>query len=246
MVVAVIDTGITSHPDLNVNILAGYDFISDAATARDGNGRDGDPADEGDWHSDSGCAVSIPTDMAPIWPTPRSMPRSFRSVYWAAAAVRCRTSPMPSYRRPTSGGSCLPANANPAEVINMPLGGGTCSATMQTAINSAVSRGTTVVAAGDSSTNVSGALPANCANVIAVAATTSAGAKVSYSNFGAGIDICGAGSAILSTRNSGTTTPGTANYAWYNGTPMAAPHVARVVALVQSAATRPLTLRRSA
>ncbi len=58
MVVAVIDTGITSHPDLNANILAGYDFISDAATVRDGNGRDSDPADEGDWNSDSGCAVS--------------------------------------------------------------------------------------------------------------------------------------------------------------------------------------------
>ncbi|WAT14371.1 S8 family serine peptidase [Xanthomonas fragariae] len=107
-----------------------------------------------------------------------------------------------------SGGSVngLSANANPAEVINMSLGGGgTGLATMQNAINSAVSRGTTVmVAAGDSSANVCGAVPANCANVIAVASTTSAGAKASYSNLGAG-------SAILATLNSGTTTPGTAS-----------------------------------
>ncbi|MEE7566353.1 S8 family serine peptidase, partial [Xanthomonas sp. Kuri4-3] len=132
-----------------------------------------------------------------------------------------------------SGGSVsgVPANANPAEVINMSLGGsGTCSTTYQNAINGAVSRGTTVVvAAGNSATNVSSSVPANCANVIAVAATTSAGAKASFSNYGTGIDVSAPGQGILSTLNSGTTTPGNASYASYNGTSMAAPHVAGVV-----------------
>ncbi|WP_353939326.1 S8 family serine peptidase, partial [Acinetobacter baumannii] len=50
VVVAVIDTGITNHADLNANILPGYDFISDAAMARDGGGRDNNPNDEGDWY----------------------------------------------------------------------------------------------------------------------------------------------------------------------------------------------------
>ncbi|MFA4787883.1 S8 family serine peptidase, partial [Xanthomonas perforans] len=58
VVVAVIDTGIVSHPDLDASILPGYDFISDATAARDGNGRDNNPADEGDWNSTSGCATS--------------------------------------------------------------------------------------------------------------------------------------------------------------------------------------------
>lgn len=146
-----------------------------------------------------------------------------------------------------SGGtvSGVPANANPAEVINMSLGGsGTCSSTYQNAINGAVSRGTTVavaVAAGNSNSNsnanVANFTPASCANVISVASLTSAGARSSFSNVGTTIDISGPGSAILSTLNTGTTTPGSASDASYNGTSMADPHVAGVVALVQSAAS---------
>lgn len=53
IVVAVLDTGITSHPDLNANVLPGYDMISEDAggplTANDGNGRDADASDPGDW-----------------------------------------------------------------------------------------------------------------------------------------------------------------------------------------------------
>jgi serine protease len=49
IVIGDIDTGITSHPDLNSKILTGYDFISDVPTANDGNGRDSDPSDPGDY-----------------------------------------------------------------------------------------------------------------------------------------------------------------------------------------------------
>ena len=49
VVVAVLDTGITAHSDLAANVVAGYDFITDAAAARDGDGRDADPSDAGDW-----------------------------------------------------------------------------------------------------------------------------------------------------------------------------------------------------
>ncbi|MCC4598764.1 S8 family peptidase [Xanthomonas melonis] len=257
VVVAVIDTGITSHPDLNANILPGYDFISDAATARDGNGRDSNPADEGDWNSTSGCPVSNSSwHGTHVAGTVAAVTNNGVGV--AGTAFNAKVVPVRVLGRCggslsdisdaiiwSSGGSVsgVPANPNPAEVINMSLGGtGACSVTMQNAINGAVSRGTTVVvAAGNSSANVSTALPANCNNVVAVAATTSAGAKASYSNFGAGIDVSAPGSAVLSTLNSGTTTPGSASYASYNGTSMAAPHVAGVVALVQSVAPTALT-----
>ena len=48
VVVAVIDTGITNHSDLNANVVGGYDFISDPAVSVDGDGRDSNPSDEGD------------------------------------------------------------------------------------------------------------------------------------------------------------------------------------------------------
>lgn len=57
-VIAVLDTGLTAHPDLNgARILPGFDMVSDwdSATGRgyanDGDGRDADPTDPGDWVS---------------------------------------------------------------------------------------------------------------------------------------------------------------------------------------------------
>ncbi|KAG0776394.1 hypothetical protein G6F22_012599 [Rhizopus arrhizus] len=261
VVVAVIDTGITNHPDLNANILPGYDFISDAAMARDGGGRDSNPNDEGDWYGANECGPGIPasnsswhgTHVAGTVAAVTNNSTGVAGTAFNAKVVPVRvlgkcggyTSDIADAIVWASGGtvSGVPANANPAEVINLSLGGGgSCSSTYQNAINGAVGRGTTVVvAAGNSNTNVSSSVPANCANVIAVAATTSAGARASFSNYGAGIDISGPGQSILSTLNTGTTTPGSATYASYNGTSMAAPHVAGVVALMQSVAPSPLS-----
>ncbi|MBG3851849.1 S8 family serine peptidase [Xanthomonas hortorum pv. carotae] len=261
VVVAVIDTGITSHPDLNANVLPGYDFISDAARARDNNGRDNNAADQGDWRAANQCGTGVPaansswhgTHVAGTIAAVTNNSTGVAGTAFNARIVPIRalglcggtTSDIADAIVWASGGmfSGVPANANPAEVINMSLGGnGTCSSTYQNAINGAVSRGTTVVvAAGNSNMDVSTSVPANCPNVIAVAATTSSGAKASFSNFGKGVDIAAPGQSIVSTLNTGTTVPGNAAYAVYSGTSMAAPHVAGVVALMQSVALNPLT-----
>ncbi len=261
VVVAVLDTGITNHSDLNANILPGYDFIGDTTVSNDGNGRDSDPSDPGDWVAANQCGGTHAaqnsswhgTHVAGTIAAVTNNAKGVAGVAYGAKIVPARVlgtcggydSDIADAIVWASGGtvSGVPANANPAEVINLSLGGsGACGTTTQNAINSAVSRGTTlVIAAGNDNTNVSNASPANCNNVIAVGAITSTGARASYSNYGSLIDIAAPGSNILSTLNSGTTTPGTETYAAYNGTSMATPHVAGVVALIQSVATTPKT-----
>lgn len=257
VIVAVIDTGITSHPDLAANVLAGgYDFISTTSIANDGGGRDADPSDPGDWQTLFQCGFANPLPRNSSWHgthvagTIAAVTNNATGV--AGMAFGAKVLPVRALGRCggnlsdiidaivwSSGGTVagVPAiGANKAHVINMSLGGGGgCSTAMQNAINGAVSRGTTVVvAAGNSNANVSGFTPASCANVIAVGATDSAGAKAGFSNYGAGVDLSGPGVGILSTINLGTTTPGAAGYTNYSGTSMASPHVAGVVALMLS------------
>ena len=52
VIVAVLDTGVRwNHPDLDGKLVGGYDFISESVIANDGDGRDSNPADPGDWIS---------------------------------------------------------------------------------------------------------------------------------------------------------------------------------------------------
>ncbi|HET6783823.1 MAG TPA: S8 family serine peptidase, partial [Pseudoxanthomonas sp.] len=260
-VVAVLDTGITNHSDLNANILPGYDFIIDTAVSNDGNGRDSDPSDPGDWVTANQCGGVHAaqnsswhgTHVAGTVAAVTNNAKGVAGVAYSAKVVPVRVlgtcggydSDIADAITWASGGtvSGVPANANPAEVINLSLGGsGACGTTTQTAINGAVSRGTTlVIAAGNDNVNVSNASPANCNNVVAVASVTSTGARSSFSNYGALIDIAAPGSTIMSTLNTGTTTPGSETYANYSGTSMATPHVAGVVALIQAVSATPKT-----
>lgn len=258
--VAVLDTGRTPHPDLDGNTVAGYDFVSSATNARDGNGRDSNPNDEGDWVTTNQCGSNPAqnsswhgTHVAGTIAAVTNNGTGVAGVAFGARIQHARVlaacggslSDIADAIVWASGGSVsgVPNNATPARVINMSLGGsGSCGSTYQAAIDAAVARGTAVVvAAGNSNVNASNARPANCNNVITVAASDRNGNRAYYSNYGTVIDVTApggdtrtAGHGVLSTLNTGTTTQGSPTYAFYQGTSMATPHVAGLVAMMLS------------
>jgi serine protease len=264
VVVAVIDTGSTNHPDLIANTPEGWgvDMISDPYgndPGRDGGGRDMDPTDMGDWRERSSSwhgthvagtigAAQNAIGISGVAPNVsilhvRVLGRDggtfddiIDGIRWAAGL----TTTWDGQQWSNYG---LTVNAHPADIINLSLGGYgiSCFERMQTSITLAREAGAVVViAAGNNGADVALAIPANCNDTVTVAAVGRVGGRAGYSNHGAGVDIAAPGgdmprdSGVLSTIATGATTLTGYSYANYQGTSMAAPHVAGVAALVAS------------
>lgn len=263
VVTAVLDTGYRPHADLVGNLtLQGYSFISNVNTSNNGLTRGPDASDPGDWVTQqeldnaSGpyyhCA-SEPSNSS--WHGTRVMGVigatanngiGVAGVSWLGRILPVRvlgkcggvTSDIADGMRwaagiPVSG---VPNNPNPAKVINLSLGGvGACSTTFQQAIDDVTAKGVTVVvAAGNDGLSTGLDQPANCRGVISVGATDATGRRASFSNFGADVTLSAPGVNILSTSNTGTTTPGSDTYGLANGTSLATPQVTGVAALMLS------------
>ena len=163
------------------------------------------------------------------------------AMYWAAGM---------SIPAPLLSGT-PPVNANPAQIINMSLGGvGACDAKYVVAVRDITAHGVLiVVSAGNEGGPVDS--PANCPGALAVAGVRHAGTKVGYSNLGPEVAIAApagncvnitAGSPCLftldTTSNSGQTTPGTSIYTdQFNsnvGTSFSSPLVAAAAGLMRA------------
>ena len=250
--VAVLDTGYVPHPDLVTGMANGYDFVSDPLSARDGDGRDPNPRDEGDyapynlckdqanahtstWHGTSvagiigarggnGMGIVGTADLARVQPV--------------RVLGRCggRTSDIADAIIWAAGGHVdgVPDNTYPAKIINMSLGTvSRCPAAYQRAIDIARSKGAIVVAAaGNGNTEASKYAPANCMGVITVGATTKAGTRASFSNYGTRVNISAPGEDILTLSMNSLDRPDNTkfSYDYESGTSMAAPHVSALLA----------------
>ncbi|NOV27255.1 MprA protease, GlyGly-CTERM protein-sorting domain-containing form [Cupriavidus necator] len=271
LVVAVVDTGILPHPDLAGRLLPGYDFISTATVSNDGDGRDGDPTDAGDnLPADFTCPgsttpITEPTNnswhgtrVAGVLGAQTNNARDIAGVDWNARILPVRVSgrcgallsdtvdgmrwagglPVPN----------VPDNPTPARVVNISLGGGTCSSIEQQAVNDLNARGVVVVAAAGNNRGAVEA-PADCSGVIAVTAHANDGENASYANVGPQVAISAPGggcgnsqvvdgrctvtpSVIRTLSNDGKTSLGNYVVTSSAGTSFAAPMVSGVVSMM--------------
>ena len=217
VVVAVLDTGVRfEHPDLRAvaaggNLLPGYDMVSDVAVANDGNGRDADASDPGDWLTQAeasqpdgpfeGCADGGENSSWHGTQTAGLIAAlTNNGIGMASVARNVRVLPVRVLGKcggfdsdiiagmrwaagfPVPG---VPLNGNRARVINMSLGSeGRCSAAYQSAVNDIVALGTIIVASAGNEAGHAVAVPANCAGVVAVAGLRHVGTKVGFSSLG--------------------------------------------------------------
>jgi serine protease len=217
VVVAVIDTGVLAdHLDLAGQVLPGYDMVSDVPSANDGNGRDADASDPGDWITVAensapngdfhNCGVDSSswhgTKIAGIIGAAANNGLGMAGTAWGVKILPVRVlgkcggydSDIQAGMRWAAGLNVpgVPANPNPARIVNLSLGGsGDCNASTgyPAVIAELQAAGTAVVAAAGNSAGHAVELPANCPGVIAVAGLRHVGSKVGFSDLGAPIAI---------------------------------------------------------
>jgi serine protease len=218
--VAVLDTGYRPHAAMAGRWLAGYDMISDPSRANDGDGRDADATDPGDYVLASEATSSCPathsswhgTSVAGVIGANTNDGTWTAGIDWNAKILPVRVlgkcggydSDIVDAIAWASGLAVpgIPRNPTPAQIINLSLGGDeACPAYYPPVIRAAYAYGITraiVAAAGNESDDVANHAPASCPGVIAVASTTTiTGNLARYSNFGAGITLSAPGGTFV-------------------------------------------------
>ena len=261
VIIAVIDTGVLlDHPDIQNRLddvrAPGYDFIEKTSISLDGDGIDPNPDDPGDqepggssFHgthvagtiaaqTDNQIGVAGVTWKSLIMPL-RALGKGGGELDDVIQAIRYAA------RLPNDSGQLPPRRA---DIINMSLGGGGFSQAALDAISEARDEGVIIIASAGNESSSTPMYPAAYDGVVSVAAVDMLRAQAWYSNFGPTIDIAAPGGdlgadvnadgkldGVRSTCGDDRFTPDPVfTYCFYQGTSMAAPHVAGVAALMKA------------
>jgi serine protease len=260
-VVAVIDTGVRSHQQIDKALtrnadgsIYGYDFVSELANAADGDGEDSNPNDEGD---SSGANSFHGTHVAGIIAAEHD--------FLGSAGIAPNVKLLPIRALGKDGGTIsdlvkavnwaagvkiggVPQNRYPVSVINLSLGAKevvSCTGGYASIFEAAIAKGITVIAAAGNESRASLSFPGNCDGVITVVATQALGDRATYSNYGTGTLLSAPGGefnigstespdsrgGIISSWVDASNLP---SYRLSEGTSMATPVVSGIVALMYS------------
>lgn len=255
VIVAVLDTGIVStHPDFSGRLIGGYDMISSAQAAGDGNGRDADPEDVGDFLTPQGSSFHG-THVAGTIGANGNDGQGIAGVDW-----NCR---LMTVRVLGKGGGTIDDIANGilfaaglpnatgvvppqrADIINMSLGGPGLNPVLEAACNQAAAAGVLLVAAAGNDNSSQPSSPAAFDSVLSVGAVDLVKQRAPYSNFSPTVDLWAPGGNMGADRNADGSPDGVLStmaddqgnlfFKFENGTSMASPHIAGVAALVKAA-----------
>ena len=207
--IAILDGGVDqNHPDLAAKVVPGYNFVSLNSDTSDLTGHGTKVAGAAAAAIDNNIGIASVAGLNPIMPVVVMNASSYASYSNIAKGI--------TY-----------AADRGVRIINISITGTTASSTLQSAVNYAWNKKSTVFAAAGNSNSTSPGYPEACDKVIGVGATDGNDLRASYSNYGAWIDVVAPGSGIYTTFRGGT-------YGNASGTSFASPITAAVGALMLS------------